>query len=98
MRDLATEPKAAYKLLGPESGKNFISLLADFRAATFAGDLPTLPVAIGQDGTKFAVDWSIGENCALRTTLDASRSAGDAWKDVRRIQIEAIQIREEVHK
>jgi hypothetical protein len=92
MRDLATEPKKAYHHLGSERGQAFIGLVADFRAALFAGDVPgsPKPETIGKDC--FKLDWFISTGCTLRTVITASGNGDDAWKSAHRIHLDFIDI------
>lgn len=96
MRDLATEPKKAYRHLGSENGQAFIGLVADFRAAIFAGDVPMGPISATRVEDGFVLDWFISSGCTLKTVI-AARGAGDeAWKDSHRIQLETLTIGGEV--
>lgn len=96
MRDLATEPKSAYDHLGSDSGQAFISLVADFRAALFAGDVPGRPRSVIKEAGSFKLDWFISNGCTLRTEIAASGSGNDAWKDAHRIHLDSIRLGEEV--
>ncbi|MEP2474954.1 MAG: hypothetical protein ABJH45_25895 [Paracoccaceae bacterium] len=92
MRDLATEPKKAYHDLGNERGQAFIGLVADFRAALFAGDVPGSPRSATKDKDCFKLDWFISTGCILRTVITASSSGDDAWKSAHRIHLDSIDI------
>lgn len=96
MRDLATEPEKAYRHLGSENGQAFIGLVADFRAALFAGDVPLGPRSATRDGDSFELDWFVSTGCTLRTVITASGGGDDAWKDAHRIHLESIMIGGEV--
>lgn len=96
MRDLATEPKKAYRHLGSENGQAFIGLIADFRAALFAGDVPAGPRSATREGDSFELDWFVSTGCTLKTMIIASRGDDDAWKDTHRIHLESITIGGEV--
>lgn len=96
MRDLATEPEKAYRHLGSESGQAFISLVADFRAAFFAGDVPMGPRSATRNGDSFELDWFVSSGCTLKTVITASGRRDDAWKDAHRIHLETIMIGGEV--
>ena len=91
MRDLATEPKEAYRHLGSESGQAFISLVADFRAAIFAGDVPMGPLAATKVEDTFELDWFISTGCILKTVITASSAGDEAWKDAHRIHLKVIE-------
>jgi len=91
MRDLATEPKKAYHHLGSERGQAFIGLVADFRAALFAGDVPGSPKLATRDQDCFKLDWFISTGCILRTVVTAS-GGDDAWKSAHRIHLDFIDI------
>jgi hypothetical protein len=92
MRDLATEPKKAYHHLGSESGQAFIGLVADFRVALFAGDVPGSPTLATKDIDSFKLDWFISTGCTLRTVIAAASSGDDAWKSAHRIHLVCINI------
>ncbi|WP_366663163.1 hypothetical protein [Leisingera sp. JC11] len=96
MRDLATEPKTAYHHLGSESGQALIGLVADFRAALFAGDVPGGPRSVTQNGDCFELDWFVSAGCTLRTVITAFGDDCDKWKDAHRIRLDSITIGEEV--
>lgn len=96
MRDLATEPKKAYRHLGSENGQAFISLVADFRAAFFAGDVPMGPISATRIENTFELDWLVSTDCILKTAIAASNAGEDAWKDAHRIHLKAILIEGEV--
>ena len=95
MRDLATEPKKAYHHLGSESGQAFIGLVADFRAARFASDVPGGPRSTKRNGNNFELDWFVSTGCTLKTVITAS-GGDDSWKDAHRIRLEAITFGSEV--
>lgn len=95
MRDLATEPKQAYSHLGSEAGQAFIGLVADFRAARFAGDVPGGPKSVARSRDKFELSWFVSPGCILKTVISAS-GGDDAWRDAHRIRLEAIMIGREV--
>lgn len=96
MRDLATEPKITYHHLGSESGQAFIGLVADFRTALFAGDVPGGPRSAKREGDNFELDWFVSTGCTLKTMVAASGAGDDAWKDAHRIHLESITIEGEV--
>ena len=96
MRDLATEPQRAFKTLGSEVGQAFIAMLADLRAAPFAGELPSVPRAINRSGPRDELEWFISMECALRTTINADRDSADAWKLAHRIRLEYLEFQGEV--
>lgn len=95
MRDLATEPKQAYNHLGSEAGQAFIGLVADFRAARFAGDVPGGPKSVARNRDKFELSWFVSPGCSLTTVISAT-GADDAWRDAHRIRLEAIIFGREV--
>jgi hypothetical protein len=91
MRNLATEPKEAYKHLGPENGQAFIGLVADFRAALFAGDVPGGPASVKRNGKQFELGWFIFSGCTWKTVvLAAGDGTDEAWKDAHRIRLESV--------
>lgn len=92
MRDLATEPKTAYHHLGSESGQAFIGLIADFKAALFAGDVPGSPKSAAKDQDNFILDWFISTGCTLRTVIPASGNGDDEWESAHRIHLDFIDI------
>jgi hypothetical protein len=96
MRDLATEPKEAYRHLGSERGQAFIGLVADFKAALFAGDVPMGPLSATKVEDTFELDWFISTGCTLKTVLAASGAGDEAWKGAHRIHLKAIVIKGEV--
>ncbi len=96
MRDLATTPKIAYHHLGSESGQAFIGLVADFRAALFATDVPGGPKSVMRAGNNFEVDWFISAGFTLRTLIAASGSDEDAWKEAHRIHFVSVMLGGEV--
>lgn len=96
MRDVATEPKKAYRHLGSENGQAFIGLVADFRAAFFAGDLPMGPLSATKVEDTFELDWFVSSGCTLKTEIAASGDGDGAWKDAHRIHLTAITIDGEV--
>ena len=96
MRDLATEPKKAYHHLRSEIGQSLIGLVADFRAASFAGDVPGGPQSVAKNGDSFEVDWFVTAGCTLRTVIAASGNGCDVWKDTHRIRLDSITIGGEV--
>lgn len=96
MRGLATEPEKAYRHLGSENGQAFIGLIADFRAALFAGDVPAGPRSATREGDNFELDWFVSTSCTLKTMIAASRSGDEAWKEAHRIHLESITIGGEV--
>ena len=96
MRDLASEPKTAYRYLGSGRGQAFIGLLADFRAALFAGDVPMGPISTKRvDGT-FQLDWFVSADCTLVTVIAVSGDGDEAWKDAHRIQLKYVEMEGEV--
>jgi hypothetical protein len=92
MRDLATEPKKAYRHLGSENGQAFIGLVADFRAAFFAGDVPMGPILVTNVEDTFELEWFVSSGCTLRTVIVARGAGGEAWKESHRIQLDALKI------
>lgn len=96
MRDLATEPTKAYRHLGIESGQAFISLVGDFRAAFFAGDVPMGPISATKVEDTIELEWFVSSGCTLKTVIVAPGAGDDAWKDAHRIQLKAIKIGSEV--
>lgn len=92
MRDLATEPKKAYRHLGSENGQAFIGLVADFRAAVFAGGVPMGPISATRVEDSFELDWFVSTGCTLKTVIAASGAGDVAWKDAHRIHLKAITI------
>lgn len=96
MRGLATTPEEAYHHLGSESGQAFIGLVADFRAALFAGDVPGGPKSATRDGDDFELEWFVSSRCTLKTVIAASGSDDDAWLDAHRIHLESITLGREV--
>lgn len=96
MRDLATEPDEAHHYLGSENGQAFIGLVADFRAALFAGDVPGGPISIVREGDNFELDWFVCAGCTLKTMIAASGTGDDAWKDAHRIHLESVTVGGEV--
>lgn len=96
MRDLATDPKKAYRHLGSENGQALIGLVADFRAAFFAGDVPMGPLSATKVEGTFALEWFVSTDCTLKTLI-AESGAGDAtWKNAHRIHLEAIAVKGKV--
>mmetsp|Transcript_17925 Transcript_17925/g.27215 ORF Transcript_17925/g.27215 Transcript_17925/m.27215 type:complete len:99 (-) Transcript_17925:7253-7549(-) len=96
MRDLATEPKKAYHQLGSEIGQSLIGLVADFRASSFAGDVPGGPKSVTQNEDRIELDWFVSAGCTLRTVIAASGNSNDEWKDAHRIGLDSITIGGEV--
>lgn len=96
MRDLATDPKKAYSQLGIENGQAFIGLVADLRAALFAGDVPMGPLSATKVEDTFELDWFISAGCTLKTEINASGAGDEAWQDAHRIHLKAIEIEGEV--
>lgn len=96
MRDLATEPQKAHHHLGRESGRAFIGLVADFRVALVAADVPGGPRSITRDGDNFELEWFVSTCCILKTAITASNSNDDAWKDAHRIHLKSVKIGKEV--
>lgn len=96
MRDLATDPKRAYRHLGSKSGQAFIGLVADFRAAIFAGDVPMGPISATKVENGFELDWFVSTGCTLKTVIAARGAGAGAWKDSHRIQLESLTIGGEV--
>ena len=96
MRDLATEPGQAYRQLGTENGRAFISLVADIRAAIFASDVPGGPKATKRNGDTFELEWFISDTCTLATVITASANGNDAWRDAHRIRLEAVTLHGEL--
>lgn len=96
MRDLASEPKKAYRHLGSENGQAFIGLVADFRAAFFAGDVPMRPISATRVEDTFELDWFVSTGCTLKTAIAASSDGDEAWKGAHRIHLKAIAIEGEV--
>lgn len=92
MRDLATEPKKAYRHLGSENGQAFIGLVADFRAAIFAGDVPMGPILVTRLEDAFELEWFVSSDCRLKTVIVARGAGDEAWKESHRIQLEALKI------
>ncbi len=92
MRELATEPKKAYRSLGSENGQAFIGLVADFRAALFVADVPGGPRSAAKDGEKFELDWFISPSCTLKTVIAASKCNDGTWEDAYRIHLEAVTL------
>lgn len=92
MRDLATEPKKAYHHLGSEAGQAFIGLVADFRAAFFAGDLPMSPISAAKVENNFKLEWFVSTGCSLTTVIIAPGAGDEAWKHSHRIQLETLTI------
>jgi hypothetical protein len=96
MRDLATEPKEAYRHLGSERGQAFIGLVADFKAALFAGDVPMGPLSARKVEDAFELDWFVSTGCTLKTVIAASGAGDEAWKGAHRIHLKAIVVKGEV--
>lgn len=96
MRDIATEPKKAYHHLGSDNGQAFIGLVADFRAAFFADDVPMGPISVTRLEDKFELEWFVSTDCTLITVISAIGAGEEAWKDSHRIQLEALIIGGEV--
>lgn len=96
MRSLASEPKTAYRRLGSESGQSFIGLVADFRAALFAGDVPGSPRSVRKDEGTFELNWFVSTGCTLKTVVGAAGEGDEAWKDAHRIHLVCITLGEEV--
>jgi hypothetical protein len=96
MRSLAFEPKAAYHRLGSESGQAFIGLVADFRAALFAGDVPGGPRSVRKDEGTFELDWFVSTGCTLKTMITAAGEGDEAWKDAHRIHLVSVTLGAEV--
>lgn len=87
MRALATEPSEAVRRLGVENGRAFIGLVADFRNARFAGDVPGGPLSTYRNETNFEQEWFVSSGCTLRTVIAATGAAEDVWKDAHRIRL-----------
>lgn len=96
VRDLATEPEKAYRRLGSEIGQAFIGLVADFRAAIFAGDVPMGPIAATRVEDAFELEWFVSSGCTLKTVVLARGAGDEAWKESHRIQLKALTICGEV--
>lgn len=96
MRDLATEPKKAYRHLGSENGQAFIGLVADFRAAIFAGDVPMGPISVTEVEDAFELEWFVSTGCTLKTVIVARGARDEAWQESHRIQLEVLKICGEV--
>lgn len=92
MRELATEPEKAYHHLRSESGQALIGLVADFRAALFAADVPGGPRSATRGGDSFELDWFISTGCTLKTVIAASGSDDDAWENAHRIHLKSITL------
>lgn len=69
MRDLATKPQSAYHHLGSENGQAFIGLIADFKAALFAGDVPGEQKLRLRNGDEFEIAWYVFSGCTLQTVI-----------------------------
>lgn len=95
MRALATEPKEAYDHLGAENGQAFIGLMADFRAALFAADVPGGPKSVTRGRENFELEWFVSAGCTLKTVITASGN-GDAWKNAHRIHLKSVTLGKEV--
>ena len=97
MRDLATNPENCYKTLGSERGQAFISLLADIRAAIFAGDIPGGPASVARDKNVFKIAWRVASDTLLYTTIAVPEGASsdDDWRDAHRVKIEGVEVAEE---
>lgn len=97
MRDLAIDPKQAYKHLGVQNGQAFIGLLADFRAGIFAGDVPSGPISTRLSGQHFYLDWFVSAVCTLNTkVLVSDGNAADSWKESYRIRLESVTLGKEI--
>lgn len=96
MRDLATEPRRAYRHLGSENGQAFLGLVADFRAARFAGDVPMSPLSATKVEDTVELDWFISTTCTLKTVVSAFGAGVEAWEDAHRIHLRAIEVDGEV--
>lgn len=96
MRDLATEPEQAYNYLGSENGQAFIGLMADFRVALFASDVPGGPRSLTRDGREFQLEWFVSTSCILQTVIAGTGYSCDAWKDAHRILLTSVRLREEM--
>ncbi|MCC9624652.1 hypothetical protein LPB41_23460 [Thalassospira sp. MA62] len=97
MRDLAADSKKAYKQLGAENGQAFIGVIADFRAAVFAGDVPGDPTSTRYDDLSFQLDWVVSSNCTLHTVvMVVSATNNEAWRDCYRIRLDAVTLGKEI--
>lgn len=96
MRDIATDSQTAYNYLGNEGGRAFIGLIADFRAAFFASDVPGGPSSVVRVGDHFKLDWFISTGCTLKTIIAASSNDDDAWRRAHRIHLQSVTLGEEV--
>lgn len=96
MRDLATEPRKAYHHLGSEKGQALIGLVADFRAAIFAADVPGGPKSVMTVGDNFELEWFVSAGCTLNTVIAATGGGDQAWKDAHRIHLESVTLGKEV--
>lgn len=95
MRNLATEPRDAYSYLGSDSGQAFIGLVADFRAALFAADVPGGPKSVTRDGDHFKLEWFVSSGCTLKTVIATSGSSDDTWKGAHRIHLKSVTLDKE---
>lgn len=96
IRKLAQDAKEACTHLGSENGGAFIGLVADFRAARFAGDVPRGPKSVARVGNDFKLDWFVSGDCTLSTVVTVLENGDDAWEFAHRIRLESIMIGERV--
>ena len=97
MRSLALDQNRSLQMLGREHSQAFIGLVADFRAALFASDVPGAPISINRIKSNYVLNWRIANSCHLSTSLDGKGSAdSDGWAYAYRIKLEGIELNGEV--
>ncbi len=86
MRNISLNQSDCYKAIGINNGQNYISLIADFRASMFAGEVPGGPTLVNQKSKGYELIWKFSDGCELVTSTTVSASINfDDWKQIYRI-------------
>lgn len=93
MRSIATNPDECRAALGITGAEMVIGLIADFRAATFFGEVPEIPISASVDGEDHLVCWALPEGIELHTRALGMASSGmDGWKAAYRVRLEHVYL------
>ncbi|KZL19550.1 hypothetical protein PsAD2_01828 [Pseudovibrio axinellae] len=79
-----------YRELGEKRGRLLIGLLADFRTAFFAGEVPGGPTTISSVQGNYKLIWPFDIGCTLVTLTDGVTTS--SWKDAYRIHIDYLVV------
>lgn len=91
MRSISTDIDKCTEELGMEIGRDYISVLADFRAAFIVSELPYEPVRVKKSFDKYQLTWQVALKHYLITNVYINDSDAADWKSAYRIELERIE-------